>query len=483
MLYLILFFIFFVALAVTWLFKMHFLRQQVVRLASSAILRKITDKPREVYFSTDAIRQAVDFLLFFPTKKAKSAIFFLCYGKTEAARQFLSEHRQQYTAAVLSGFYNQQLAEELFSELGENENAKAQIAICAFMQQKKDKAQTLINNLKINKLSAAEKAAVLYCRSWFALSVGDLLNASEDCTAAISLFQKKDCFYEEARAYWFLGEIYRFSAASDSAEFMYKTALELAEKQNYPSLQADIFGSLGMLYTGEERFEEASDSFLRSLDINHKLMRDESCANLYNQLALLKLLEKKFEEAEDYISQALNFSILSANALSFEIMAKIHFAKERFEDASKYAEEAQKKYWKCRNLTAYFEALYLDGLACFNLKNFDETEQKLRHLIDVANENETSFHIANAYSLLGMVFLNRGDLSRAKTFVEESARRELKNNRIDGLVSDYINLGLIAKQSGDDETAQKYFEQAKLCAEQTQDANLMEATEKYIKAS
>ena len=125
----------------------------------------------------------------------------------------------------------------------------------------------------------------------------------------------------------------------------------------------------------------------------------------------------------------------------------------------------------------------MDGLACFNLKNFDETEQKLRHLIDVANENETSFHIANAYSLLGMVFLNRGDLSRAKTFVEESARRELKNNRIDGLVSDYINLGLIAKQSGDDETAQKYFEQAKLCAEQTQDANLMEATEKYIKAS
>jgi len=161
-------------------------------------------------------------------------------------------------------------------------------------------------------------------------------------------------------------------------------------------------------------------------------------------------------------------------------MSKIHFAKENFVEASKCSRQAQSKYWNCQNLTAYFEALYLDSLSCFNLKNFDDAEQKLRHLLNIANENESAFHTANAYSLLGMIFMNKGDFTRAKSFLEESVRHELKNNRLDGLVSDYINLGLVAQKSGHPSEAQKYFAEAKNYAEQIQDLSLLAMVENYI---
>jgi len=293
MLYLILFLILLFTIAVLWFVKLYSLHRQITKLVCGAILRKISNKTCEIYFSSYSISQTIKFLLSFPSKKSKSAIFFLCYGRTDEAKQFLASHGRTYLAASLTGLYNAGLAQEMFSSIRNSEDAKAEIAFLAAVQQKKDKAQTILNGVKFNKLSAAAKAGALYFRAVFALNAGDLRSASEDCSASISLFQKKKCFYEEARAYLLLGEIYRISAASDTAEFMYKTALALAEKNRFSALKADIYGSLGMLYTGEERFAEAADSFSLALDQNRKLMRDEASANLYNQLALLTYYKRK----------------------------------------------------------------------------------------------------------------------------------------------------------------------------------------------
>ena len=481
MIYITLFLLFFAFFAIILLRSFNKKREKIAEIAVRELLKKTTHSFEEEYFFSSEIRKIILKLMISTQKEAKDALFYLCHGKKyEKIRDYLLKNKNNYSASVLSALSNLNLAEEMFSSLKQSDKALVQIAYINILGNKKEEAKDFLNLINEKKLPLAETALYRYCMAKLALEVGDLYNASNDASIAVRLFHKTKSFYEEAKAYFLLGEIYRVSGVSDMAYFMYDEAKKISNKLHCESLKADILGCVGMLFTMQERFNAAQDAFQESLDINLKVGRDKACACIYNQLALLKLLAEDYEESSLYVNKALRYAFVDTNAFSFEVMAKIYFARKDYEEAIKNAVIAQKKYWGGGNLTAYFESLYLEALCLFNQEKYNIAEEKIRHLISISNENETAFHLANAYSLLGAIYMKKEKPQRAKPFFEEAIRHELKNNRIEGMVSDYVNLGIIARDMGDYDGALMNFNEAKRYATEVQNEELIAAVEKYI---
>lgn len=456
-------------------------REKITRIAIQELLKKNLHQFEEMYFFSATVHRIVLFLMLSVGKRAKDALFFLCHGKKyDEIREYLLQYGRKYLAATLSAFTNLDLAEEMLKSIRQSDKMLVQLAYINILKDKKEDAKDILNLIKAEKLSGAERGLYRYCMAKLALDIGDLFNAANDATMAIKLFHKSKSFYEEAKSYILLGEIYRVSAVSDMAYFMYNEAKKIADNHHNEALKADVLGNMGMLFTLQERFDAAEDVFSEALEINKKIIRDKACACVYNQLALLKLLDEKYEEAIAFINQALRYALTDVNAFSFELMAKVNFARKEYESAIKNADIAQKKYWKSNNLAAFFESKYLEAQAWFNLEEYEEAEAKIRHLLSVADENESSFHLANAYSLLGAIFMKRKKPARAKPFFEEAIRHELRNNRTEGMISDYLNLGIIAQKQGDNEGALINFREAKRYAQEVQNQDLENIIEKYI---
>ena len=89
-----------------------------------------------------------------------------------------------------------------------------------------------------------------------------------------------------------------------------------------------------------------------------------------------------------------------------------------------------------------------------------KAETVLRRIIQEAGGHSTSFHIANAYSLLGLVFMRRGELQRAKGLFQQSLEQEQKNDRWSGQACDYANIGLLELRCGRKEQAKTHLNAA-----------------------
>ncbi len=117
--------------------------------------------------------------------------------------------------------------------------------------------------------------------------------------------------------------------------------------------------------------------------------------------------------------------------------------------------------------------MYLIALSLFSQEKDKEAEKTLREIIKTAQEQSNSFHVANAYSLLGLIYLKQNDLRRAKGLFQQSLDMEQINNRLGGIATDYANIGLIEFRKGNLEQAKKTLKTALDYAEANQEEELI----------
>ena len=106
--------------------------------------------------------------------------------------------------------------------------------------------------------------------------------------------------------------------------------------------------------------------------------------------------------------------------------------------------------------------------------NYDKAERILRRILEENQQHSLNFHIADAYSLLGLIYLHKRDLSRAKALLQQSLHLEQKHGRCTGLAADYTNLALIENMSGDKDAADKNLQIAIEYAQKTENEELLD---------
>ncbi|MBR1600172.1 MAG: hypothetical protein IJ677_01185 [Alphaproteobacteria bacterium] len=333
-----------------------------------------------------------------------------------------------------------------------------------------------INPLKLNKHN---KAYYNFCTAYSYLYDGDMLSASQKASAALEYFRKKKYSYEGSKCYLLLGEIYRLSCVNDVSQTMIEAAVKINQEQKMPQYLAQSTTSLGMLMLFENRYEEAEENFNKALQ---SAQTESLRAEIRNQKALLYIAQNKFKQANTEILKALPVFIDTNNmhgqAFSNQLSAQINFNKKQYSRAIKHADAAKDFYKKTNNFSAFLECLYLIADALFKQNKLKKSEEILRKMLADYEKQKHNFHIANAYSLLGLIYLRKKDLQRAKVLLQQSLHLEQRYRRCEGLVSDYTNLAIIDNLSGNTDNAKNNLQTALEYAEQTGNTELISIIKK-----
>lgn len=214
-----------------------------------------------------------------------------------------------------------------------------------------------------------------------------------------------------------------------------------------------------MLMVMQSRFEEADDYFQKAREIYHPDGQQLGEAEIINQEALTALIKKDFKTARKLAETALgmhqDIKNQEGTAFSLELLGHLESETKNWQQALEHAKQAQKIYSKTSNTAALLEALFLEAKANFELEENKAAEDILRKIIDFSKSHSSCFHVANAYNLLGLIYLKQGNLQRAKGLFQQSLDCELHNDRASGAAIDYANIAMIEYRRGQQEQAEK----------------------------
>lgn len=347
------------------------------------------------------------------------------------------------------------------------------------------KLRSVVENLKSTKKSKVQKALSDILAARVDMFDSDMLSASSKAMQSIKIFKKKNLFFEEAEAYFLLGEIYRVSAVFDISQMMYDAADKIYSSGDDCLRQATVKAAKAMLFTAQERFNEAKDLF----DEAEKIFKQNNLhikqAEILNQQSLLNILQKKYIKAFKIADNALKIHTqhndLRGQAYSYELLSNIKYYQKEYNEAIKYSQKAQDFYAQTNNYSAFEDTAFIEAQSYFALKDYDKTEKKCRNIINIYETKSTCFHIANIYSLLGLVYIRLNDFKRAGSLFKKALDLEQSNERYSCVATDYANLALIDKKLGNKEQALQNLQSALESAQKHQDENLCKIINEQIK--
>lgn len=458
-----------------WRFK------HLKKLAQINILKRQQIYKEAAFYSTMIVNRALTELFFAYSAKAKDALIYLIGGRPEKAALYF-KNKNKLLSLLLHAFT--QTPETIYGKLKKSRKnsecpqtllATAQLAHFLFFDRE---LAGLFKHLKSKRLPQTLKAYKAYLLAISYLQEGDMLSASEQASLALKLFKHRHFLYEEAQTYLLLAEIYRISCVNDIAQTMIESALKIYSAVNLNFFKAQTTAMLGMLMLFENRLEEAEDKLNSALQTSNERLS----ADILNQLSLLHLAKKDEKSAQQNANKALILHQKNNNTrgIAFSLQLIGHFALDsgKNKKAATAAQNAAALYLEQKNYSAYAESLYLQARALSQQKKYAAAEKLLRQILEQNKTKDLNFHIADAYSLLGLIFLQKNDLQRAKTLLQQSLFLEQNHERCNGLAADYANLALIEKLSGNQSAAAENIKLALEYAEKTADNDLISLIQK-----
>lgn len=334
----------------------------------------------------------------------------------------------------------------------------------------------IIEHTKINlsKIPLHLKAQYLYLSALNKLYLTDMLSASQQCSAALKIYQKLNFTYETAECYQALAHIYRISGVHDVAFTMLKEAQKAYSLINMKAKIAEINAYLGLNEIGRENYKTAHQYLITALEITNQYKLFQTRSAIYNWLGLTRYLNQNLQRAKYYFQKAWTSNQTpESKAFATEMLARIYLQQQNYRQALTFAKRAFITNKQIQNPAGIFENLYLQAEILYILEKYSESEAILTRLIRRKSAPSTIFYPANAYTLLGLVNLKKNNLTAAETLFKQAADLEHSQNRLKGAAIDYNNLAEIAHQQGMYEMAATYLKQALSYAESINDKELI----------
>ena len=467
-----------------WRFWQRLKYDHFFKLTQKALWKKAKFSNLDVFFAEPFLYQIIKVLL-----KNKSALLALCEGKYSLAEKYLQKKHKTLLSLALKAHFNPHQARlglENFSiQFPQSTEAKALLAALYLAQNQFDKAWGIFEKVNIKKCSPFACGIYWYLQTNFCLREGDLLAASQSCVKAEKSFIKSRASFLLAKTYLLLGTIYRVSFVDDVAELMFRSAGKIFDSLGLAQGKALALANLGMQKTAGEHFDVAEEYFEEAKNILEKIGAHEEMAEIFNQLGLMYLLSKNFAKAKSALLSAQKIFIKSqktaGKALNAEFFSYLFAAQNDFMKSLDKAKEAESLYQQDENAAARLNCLYLQAEALYAQKALDKAEKVLRKILNEAKKGSSCFHIANAYSLLGLIFLQKGDLQRAKGLFQQSLEQEQKNNRLSGQACDYANIGLLELRIGQTNQAKTHLQAAMELALELEDNEMARLLKNELK--
>ena len=483
-----LYIIIFLAIVSTLWLGAAFLRRLKEDMLFKILARRLLSKQKTAekgwFFSSIGLSEIVRRL----SQNNHQALNLLMKGKMADACLSLKKKKLAYPYGILLTIYNPHKSEKIWQQLclkhPKSNLYRAELAKIYLINGKESEAFVTAESIKEKAASRYARGVKYYIQSIEMTKAAEMKEASQNASAAVKCFEKERCLAEAGIAYLQLGTIYRVSAVSDVAQTMFESALELFKKLQLVELQAEALGNLGMLTAGQNRFEEAESYFEKALNLNKSAYRKRGVAEILNQQALLFLAQRQNSKARKTTEKALKIHQqlynLQGQAFSWDILSYINLAQKKYDELIFSTQKALHLYNPKQNLSAILEMKYMQASAYFALGKTGPAEKILRQITKQAAKQESCFHVANAYNLLGLIFLQKKELQRAKGLFMQAVSFEERNERFNCAAVDYANIALIEQKCGNVEQARKTLELALEYAQNFEAAELVEQIKQQL---
>lgn len=228
-----------------------------------------------------------------------------------------------------------------------------------------------------------------------------------------------------------------YSTAKDYLEPAYETAKSINES----SSAATSLLKLGMIGVHLSNYKQAENYYSEALQFAKENDDTELVSRITGSLGVLELRRSNLHEAERYcLESVLVAERLTDSGLKDELMSK---------------------------------GLMTSGGITYELGNFEQSESRLTHCLDIARRTGDKNVLNGALTNLGSLELRRGDYIKAERYSKEALpiARELKYlERQAGLLQ---NLGKIAVERGNYVQAEKDLDEALALAYEVKQQHLL----------
>lgn len=333
----------------------------------------------------------------------------------------------------------------------------------------------IMQNLKTPSFIAptAIKAQYLYLSSLNEMYLTDMLSASSHCSQALRLYQKLGYIYEEAECYMVLMHIYRISGVQDVAFSMLQEAEKIYNHLAISAKQSEVQAYFGLIELGRENYDVAMQYLLKAAETAQKNNLVNICTSIYNWLGLTSFLNNELNKAEQYLKKVLVKQQTAENvAFAAEMLARIYKTQQNYKQSLRYTEQALIANRQVQNSAGIFESLYLKAEIHYQQKEYATSKNILVELVRHKSPPSTIYYPANAYTLLGLINMQEGELNMAETYFKQAADLEHGRNRLKGAAIDFNNLAELARIKNLPEDAERYLNQAIEYAEKINDEDL-----------
>jgi len=239
---------------------------------------------------------------------------------------------------------------------------------------------------------------------------GESADARELCRRSHAVARDAGADVLAAEALNTLGGIGLETDGGAEARQHFLCALELGGESR--QLRARVEQNLGILANIHGDFEEALTRYERSLEAYRACDDEQGCAIAYHNLGMTSLDRQEFDAAERYFGQSCEIARRVGDAylegLCLVNHAKVHVARERYEDARANAETALAVFDRVGVESAKADAYRVLGMVYRETGRHALAESRLRSAIDLAvtassalNEAEASRELALLYQAMG----------------------------------------------------------------------------------
>jgi signal transduction histidine kinase/ActR/RegA family two-component response regulator len=220
------------------------------------------------------------------------------------------------------------------------------------------------------------------------------------------IFTKYNDYLSKAKVYKSLGVIYEYFGDIDSAQEVYKSAIEAAEMVADVNMMTNIYNPLSGLYLNEGKVEEAMELIQKSIEVKTESEDIRGLAFAYYGRGKVYAKTREYQLAENDYKKAIDIHMKMGEKLgqgiAFQKLAVLYFVQERFEESKEFA-------FKALEFSIIYKSRMVKTKASYLLYEIFKKQENIQdalvylevhHAELQANVHSQTFQIIDSYKMI-----------------------------------------------------------------------------------
>lgn len=291
------------------------------------------------------------------------------------------------------------------------------VRACTLMEAQPDSALHILQNLPTDSLRTEADSAFYALLMTQAQDKCFILQANDSLIlSAVDYYDKAGDKKMRAKAYYYLGCVYRDSEKEKEALIQYIKAQSLAEETEDKHLLRLIYSNIGLIYYIQDLNLQADSIYQLvgeiAIELKDTLLQAEVLAQ--RGTILMETGEEFYPEAEALLLEALEFSEKFANVVLKEnIFSSLSTLYYKMKNGKKAVEFAQKNLAIQQDSTERYDTYSLLGSAYYKLSQYDSAHYYLQKALQSTN-----------YATKAGVYMDLADIAKEQNDLKTSLEME-----------------------------------------------------------